>query len=42
MKIDSADIEPSQSGHILTVNSQPAARFNELDKAIGARNLSGE
>ena len=39
MEIHSADIEPSPSGHLLIVNGQAAARFNDLANAVGARDL---
>ena len=43
-RIHSADIEPAgdKSSHVLIINGLPAARFNELKKALDARRLTIE
>ena len=40
-KLHSADLEPAgdRADHVLVINGLPAARFDDLKKAIAARQL---
>jgi hypothetical protein len=38
-KIHSVDIEPDRGSHYLVINGVKAARFNELQKAMAARQM---
>ena len=39
-KIHSADIEPNGGYHYLVINGQQAARFDALQKALAAREVT--
>ena len=39
-KIHSADIEPNHGYHYLVINGQQAARFDSIQKALAAREVT--